>query len=81
MTHLRRIAVFIDEPEPGHFHWVVHESTEDASVWLDLASSDESYPMWIDAWDAGNVALLKLVPDERVGPRAPGEDEDASPVG
>lgn len=81
MSHLRHLSVFVDEPDHGHFHWVIHESTEDASVWVDIASSDESYPMWIDAFDAGNVALLKYVHDERIGPRAPGEDEDAAPVG
>ncbi|RYE41143.1 MAG: hypothetical protein EOP24_38115 [Hyphomicrobiales bacterium] len=81
MNHLRRLSVFVDEPKQGNFHWVLHESAEDASVWMDVASSDESFPMWIDAWDAGNVALLKLVDDERVGPRAPGEDEETAPMG
>jgi len=81
MSHLRHISVFVDEPDPGHFHWVLHESTEDATVWTEIESSEESYPMWLDAFDAGNVALLKLVADERIGPRAPGEDEDAAPVG
>lgn len=81
MPHLRHISVFVDEPDPGHFHWVLHESTEDATVWTEFAASEHSYPMWIDALDAGNVALLKLVTDERIGPRAPGEDEDAAPVG
>lgn len=81
MKHLRHISVFVDEPDPGHFHWVLHESTEDATVWTEVQASIESFPMWIDAFDAGNVALLKLVHDERIGPRAPGEDEDAAPVG
>ena len=81
MTHLRHISVFVDEPEPGHYHWVLHESREDASVWVDFEDGVESYPMWIDAFDAGNVALLKLIHDERIGPRAQGEGEDAAPVG
>jgi hypothetical protein len=81
MSHLRHVSIFIDEPEAGHFHWVLHESTEDASVWVDLEASMESFPSWSDAFDAGCVALYKLAPDERVGPRAAGEDEDASPVG
>lgn len=81
MTHLRHISVFIDEPDPGHFHWVLHESTEDASVWIDIESSEHSFPSWMEAFDAGCVELFKLVTDERCGPRAPGEDEDASPVG
>jgi hypothetical protein len=81
VNHLRRVSVFIDETEPGAFYWVLHESTEDATVWKDIDSSPDAYPMWIDAWDAGNVALLKLVFDERIGPRAAGEDENAAPVG
>lgn len=80
-NHIRHLAVYIDEPDPGCFHWVLIESTEDASVWLDLEASEESYDLWLDAFTAGNKALLKHVPDERIGPRAPGEDEDASPVG
>ena len=81
MTHLRHVTVFVDEPDPGHFHWVLHESREDASVWVDLDSSVLSFPTWMEAFDAGCVELFKLVHDERAGPRATGEDEDASPVG
>ncbi|MDM0066783.1 hypothetical protein [Variovorax sp. J31P207] len=81
MTHLRRISVFVDEPDPGHFHWVIHESTEDGSVWLDIESSATSFTSWLEAFDAGCVELFKVVSDERTGPRALGEDEDADPVG
>lgn len=41
----------------------------------------QPFTTWIDAFDGGNVALLKLVDGERIGPRAPGEDEDAAFVG
>ena len=81
MTHLRHITVFVDEPDPGHFHWVLHQSTEDASVWIDFESSVDSFPSWMEAFDAGCVELFKLVPDERSGPRLTGEDENADPVG
>ena len=81
MTHLRHITVFVDEPDPGNFHWVLHESSEDASVWVDVDSSVLSFPTWMEAFDAGSVELFKLVPDERSGPRALGEDEDVNPVG
>ena len=81
MTHLRHISVFVDEPDPGYYHWVLHQSTEDASVWTELEASAESFPSWIAAFDAGNVALLQLVADQLIGPQAPGEDEDAAPVG
>jgi hypothetical protein len=45
-----------------------------------VQASVESFPTSSEAFDAGNVALLKLV-HERIGPRTPCEDEDASPVG
>ena len=78
MSHLRRISVFVEEPEPGHFHWILHESTEDATVWTEVQASEQSYCMWLDAFDAG---VVKHVDDERIGPRTPDEDEDAAPVG
>ena len=81
MTHLRHISVYVDEPDPGHFFWVLHESTADASVWVDFESSPLSFSSWGEAFQAGTVELYRLAVDERVGPRASGEDEDAAPVG
>ena len=80
-TYLRKISITVDEPDPGHFYWLLLESKEDASVWEALAAADEPCTSWGDAFDAGCVALHKLIPDERVGPRALGENEDADPVG
>jgi hypothetical protein len=57
MSHLRRLSVFVDEPDPRHFFWVLHESAEDASVWTDIDSSALSYPSWTEAFEAGTVAL------------------------
>lgn len=79
--HIRHLAVFVDEPDPGCFYWVVIESVEDASVWADIKSGEQSFDMWIDAFTEGNKALLQFVNDERIGPRASGEGEDTSPVG
>ncbi|MDM0022714.1 hypothetical protein [Variovorax saccharolyticus] len=59
----------------------MHESTDDGSVWVDIESSAAPYSSWMEAFDAGSVELFKLVADERCGPRAVGEDEDADPVG
>ncbi|MDM0000766.1 hypothetical protein QTI24_19285 [Variovorax sp. J22P240] len=81
MSHLRHLSVFVDEPEPGHFYWVLHESTEDASVWVDIESSPEPFESWTRAFGEGVVALYRHTPDERIGPRTGGEDEDAAPVG
>jgi len=79
--HLRRLAVFVDEPDPGCYYWVLIESLHDASVWEDVQSSDESFDTWQAAHEAGNAELLKLVADPDKGPLAAGEDENASPVG
>jgi hypothetical protein len=79
--HLRRIALTVEEPGPGRFHWVLLESLEDASGWNELAASSRAYPEWIDAINFGNNALMAMARDRRVGPRSQGEDEDASPVG
>ncbi len=79
--HLRRLGVFVDEPDPGCFYAVLIESTEDAAVWVDIWSSEESFDTWRAAWDAGNSQLLSMVPDQAKGPLVAGEDENASPVG
>lgn len=80
-SHIRRISVHVDEPDPGHFYWVLMEEGDDASQWLELESAAEPYDMWLDALQAGNTALIRYAPDERIGPREVGDDEDAAPVG
>ena len=79
--HLRHVAVYVDEPDHGLYYWVIIESVGDATVWTDHIVSEEPFTSWQAAWDAGNRELLKLVADPAVGPLAPGEDENASPVG
>lgn len=78
--HLRNIALSVDEPDPGVFHWVLMESTEDATVFGELDASEESFPSYQLALRAGVAALERLTQDLQTGPRAPGEGEDASPV-
>ncbi|WP_286668177.1 hypothetical protein [Variovorax flavidus] len=78
---MRKISITVVEPEPGRFCWLLLESREDASVWGPLATADEPCTSWGDAFDAGCVALCKLVQDERVGPQAVGENGDANPEG
>lgn len=79
--HLRRLAIFVDEPDPGCFYWVLIESKGDAAVWADVGASEESFPTWRQAFDAGNTELLSRVTDKDRGPLVAGEDENASPVG
>jgi hypothetical protein len=70
VSHLRRISLHVDEPDPGQFHWVLMEEGTDAFTWAELASSDSSYPMWIEAWDRGRAALLAMTQDHTIGPRS-----------
>lgn len=79
--HLRRLTIFVDEPEPGQFYWVMIESTDDAAVWLDVESALEPVSTWEEAFDKGVTCLKSQVNDKMRGPQALGEDENASPVG
>ena len=72
MSHVRRIAIYVDEPHPGHFFWVLTEQCDDASHWRELESAELSYEIWLDALRAGVRALEGYALDERMGPRAPG---------
>jgi hypothetical protein len=80
MPSIRRISVHVDEPDPGHFYWVLMEEGDDASQWRELEAADTPCEMWIDALTAGTSALIGYAADERIGPRSSGEDEDGSPV-
>ena len=79
--HLRRLTVFVDEPDPGDYYWVLIESTGDAAIWIDIDSSQAPVSSWEDAFDKGVVELKKRVPNKVLGPLIGGEDENGSPVG
>ena len=80
-NHLRSIAVTVDEPDPGVFHWVLIESTEDASVYQELEASEGSYDSWTHALRQGTERLMALAKASPVaGPRARGTGEGTDPV-
>lgn len=79
--YLRTISVSVDETDPSTFFWVLMESTEDATIFSDLASAEGPEDTWEAALDAGVAALKALAPDLKSGPRGDVEDEDADPVG
>jgi|GEM_PF-6677221 len=68
---LRSIGVFVDEPDPGCFYWVIHESIEEATTWRDVSASEETFSTCLEAFESGNKALLKLVADKKTGPLSP----------
>ena len=79
--YLRTISVQVDEADPGQFYWILMESTEDATIFGELAAATESAATWGAALDAGVVALKALAKNVAVGPRKAVENEDADPVG
>ncbi|WP_394787137.1 hypothetical protein [Rhodoferax sp.] len=79
-SHLRRIAISVDEPTPGKFYWNLTESVADIVEWMELDVSRESYATYREALMAG-VSVLATLGSDEAGPRASGEDENASPVG
>ena len=79
--HLRRLTVFVDEPDPGDYYWVLIESTGDAAIWIDIESSQAPVNSWEDAFNTGVVELKKRVSNKRLGPLIGSEDENGSAVG
>lgn len=79
----RRLAVFVDQPGDQKFIWVVLENTGDPAVWLDLETAPDAYESWIEAFEAGNEALLAYVDDENIGPieESPAGEEDSDDDG
>lgn len=61
------MTIWIDEPAPGNFHWIMATRIQ-PGMWEDLVDSQQGFPTWIDAWNAGTLALLKLLDEEAGGP-------------
>jgi hypothetical protein len=61
MNRLRDISLSVEEQEPGHFYWVLMESSGD-DLWSELASAEDSVSSWACAFHAGCLALGILVP-------------------
>lgn len=80
-THLRPIALTVDETDPGCFTWILMESSGDAVVFdLEVAAAEAPFPTYDLALADGYQELLRLARDPKIGPRATSEDENADPV-
>jgi hypothetical protein len=77
---LRRIAVYVDEPELGWFAWVLSEAAEDLSTWSQIETTDEWLGSYKEAMAAGLVALQAMVGDLDRGPREEPPVEAKKPV-
>ena len=78
-TASRPIALFVKEPYPGRFVWVLMES--EWQSWKQIDSASEACESWTAAWEAGCVEMGKLASDKRQGPRQPAQADEPAPVG
>jgi hypothetical protein len=83
MSHLRNLALTVDEGEPGEFTWIIMESDGDAVVYDETRSHSQGhYPSYEKALDEGVKAWKAMCAGQlQHGPRAIGEDEGGNPVG
>lgn len=61
MTHLRQIALTVDEQEPGHFYWVLIESKGDARIYGELKAAPDACGTYMEAFEAGAQELRRMV--------------------
>ena len=69
MPSLRRIAVYVDESEPGWFAWALAEANEGASNWEQIERADEWVGSYKEAMAAGLLVLQQMIDDLDIGPR------------
>jgi hypothetical protein len=78
MPSLRHIAVYVEEPKPGRFAWVLAELK--GRSWRQLERSDAPVGSYKTAMADGLLALQAMVEDLDAGPRegdAPELESDA----
>lgn len=69
LTSIRHIAVYVEEPEPGWFQWVLIEAASDLSTWSELKWAERWESSYKDAMTKGLLALQDLTADLDQGPR------------
>ncbi len=77
LATLRQFSVFVFEVKPAVFGWQVREAEGSFTAWRNVKSSEQEYSSWIDAYDAGDEALIAMVPDLYIGPRQNGSQKSA----
>ena len=61
MSHLRQIALTVDEQDPGRYYWVLIESKDDARIYGELKASQEAFGTYMEAFEAGAQELRRMV--------------------
>lgn len=81
-SHLRLLALSVEEQSPGKFAWCLRESAGDAVVFEPVQRAATSFSTYSAAMAAGYAEWQRMVAtDADNGPRTTTEDENADPVG
>jgi hypothetical protein len=81
-SHLRLLALSVEEQGSGRFVWCLRESIGDAVVFEPVHRASSGYPSYSAAMAAGYAEWQRMVAaDPDNGPRTTTEDENADPVG
>lgn len=75
---LRHIAVYVEEPRPKRFAWVLNESADGGVHWEMLQRAGKPVASYQEAMAGGLAALQEMVDDVKLGPR--GEPEVEAPA-
>ena len=75
---LRHIAVYVEEPRPKRFAWVLNESADGGVHWEMLQRAGKPVASYPEAMAGGLAALQELIDDAKLGPR--GEPEVEAPA-
>jgi hypothetical protein len=80
-SFLRSIAVTVDEPDPGHFLWVLLESRTPRDEFRYLSSAARGTDSYERALQDGVDELRRLCRDRGDGPRRESRRGDDNPSG
>ena len=78
---LRSIAVTVDEPDPGHFYWVLLESQGSDGEFYLINSAPRGTDSYEHALQEGVNALRRLYETRELGPRREALEEEENPSG
>ncbi|KWT71767.1 hypothetical protein APY03_6493 [Variovorax sp. WDL1] len=74
---LLSIALTVDQHEEGDFYWVLIESFDHSMEFEPLMESGKGFATYIDALEAGFLALKALSEDLVTGPRDEVDEDDS----
>jgi hypothetical protein len=72
---LRHIAVYVEQPRPQRFAWVLMESADGGVNWELLQRAGKPVASYQEAMAGGLAALQEMVDDPQSGPRGEPEVE------